>query len=48
MNTDYIATGELFSERYILPRYLDISSRQVNYWKERVILPFLKKRNMAK
>ncbi|PQB03317.1 hypothetical protein BST83_18625 [Polaribacter filamentus] len=48
MNTDYIATGELFSERYILPRHLGISSRQVNYWKERVILPFFEKEKYGK
>jgi hypothetical protein len=48
MNTDYIATGELFSERYILPRHLGISSRQVNYWKERVILPFFEKEKHGK
>jgi hypothetical protein len=36
--------GALISEKYILPeKHLGISSRQVNYWKSRDILPFFKK-----
>ncbi|WP_339915898.1 hypothetical protein [Yeosuana marina] len=39
----YTRFGELISKQYILPKHLDISSRQVNYWKERAILPFFEK-----
>ena len=44
MNDEYYTRfGELISKQYILPKHLGISSRQVNYWKERVILPFFEK-----
>jgi DNA-binding transcriptional MerR regulator len=39
----YIRFGELISKQYILPKHLGISSRQVNYWKKRAILPFFEK-----
>jgi len=48
MNTDYITIGKLFSEKYILPRHLNITSRQVNYWKERKVLPFFEKEKHGK
>jgi len=36
--------GALISEKYLLPeKHLDITSRQVNYWKSRNILPFFEK-----
>jgi len=35
--------GQIISEKYILPKHLNISSRQVNYWKNKSILPFLEK-----
>jgi hypothetical protein len=45
---DYIKTGKLFSQKYVLPRHLNITSRQVNYWKERIILPFFEKEKHVK
>ena len=47
-NETYVRFGELISKQYILPKHLEISSRQVNYWKERNILPFFEKDRHAK
>ena len=36
--------GKLISRKYLLPKqHLDITSRQINYWKDRDILPFFEK-----
>lgn len=40
--------GALLSERYVLPRHLGVSSRQVSYWKDKIILPFFAKEKHAK
>jgi hypothetical protein len=41
---ELIKFGALISEKYLLPeKHLGITSRQVNYWKSRNILPFFKK-----
>lgn len=41
---ELIQLGTLISEKYLLPeKHLGISSRQVNYWKTREILPFFEK-----
>jgi len=45
-NIDFIAN--LHSQRTMLPKHLDISSRKVTYWKERDILPFFEKEKHAK
>ena len=45
-NIDFIAN--LHSQRTMLPKHLDISSRKVTYWKERDILPFFTKEKHAK
>ena len=43
---ELIRLGTLISEKYLLPeKHLGISSRQVNYWKTREILPFFEKEN---
>ena len=36
----YIREGEKRSEKYLLPKDIGITSRQVNYWKGRKVLPF--------
>jgi hypothetical protein len=41
---ELILIGNLISKKYLLPKqHLDITSRQINYWKERDILPFFEK-----
>jgi hypothetical protein len=41
---ELILIGNLISKKYLLPKqHLDITSRQINYWKERNILPFFEK-----
>ena len=41
---DLIKMGNMISNKYLLPKqHLQITSRQVNYWKERDIIPFFKK-----
>lgn len=41
---ELLKLGTLISEKYLLPKkHLGISSRQVNYWKNREILPFFEK-----
>lgn len=35
--------GNLISNKCFLPKNLDITSRQINYWKERDIIPFFEK-----
>ena len=45
-NFNYI--GSLLSERYVLPKHLGISSRQVSYWKEKIVLPFFAKEKHAR
>jgi hypothetical protein len=40
MNSTYIKFGELLYERLILPKHIDIPSRQVTYWRGNKILPF--------
>lgn len=40
--------GALLSERYVLPKHLDVSSRQVSYWKDKIILPFFTREKHAK
>ena len=35
--------GNLISNKCFLPKHLDITSRQINYWKERDIIPFFEK-----
>lgn len=35
--------GEIISERQISPKHLNITSRQVSYWKDKNILPFFDK-----
>jgi len=38
---DLIIMGNMISNKYLLPKqHLQITSRQVNYWKERDIIPF--------
>lgn len=44
----YQFVGDLFSEQYVLPRHINISSRQVNYWKGKKILPFFTKEKHGK
>ncbi|MFD2917258.1 hypothetical protein [Psychroserpens luteus] len=36
----YIRFGELLYKKYILPKHLNIASRQVTYWKSKKILPY--------
>ena len=45
MNTEeLIKLGQMISNKYLLPKqHLQITSRQINYWKERDILPFFEK-----
>ena len=45
MNTEeLIKLGHMISNKYLLPKqHLQITSRQINYWKERDILPFFEK-----
>lgn len=41
---ELIKMGNMISNKYLLPKqHLQITSRQVNYWKERDIIPFFKK-----
>lgn len=40
---ELIKMGELISDKHFLPKDLEISSRQINYWKERDIIPFFEK-----
>ena len=41
---DLIKMGNMIFNKYLLPKqHLQITSRQVNYWKERDIIPFFKK-----
>lgn len=40
---ELIKMGELISKKIILPKDLQITSRQINYWKERDIIPFFVK-----
>ena len=41
---ELLKLGTLIAEKYLLPeKHLGISSRQVNYWKTREILPFFEK-----
>jgi hypothetical protein len=41
---ELIKFGQMISNKYLLPKqHLQITSRQVNYWKERDILPFFVK-----
>lgn len=37
---DYEKLGALMTERKFLPKDLNISSRQINYWKGKLVLPF--------
>lgn len=37
---DYEKLGALMTDRKFLPKDLNITSRQINYWKERLVLPF--------
>ena len=39
----YQEIGETLSNKKFIPKDLNISSRQINYWKERKIVPFFKK-----
>lgn len=39
---DYIAFGDFLYNTEIKPRQLDISSRQINYWKDKKVAPFFK------
>lgn len=44
MNRDeLIKMGTLISDKSFLPIHLEITSRQINYWKERDIIPFFEK-----
>lgn len=44
MNRDeLIKMGSLISDKSFLPKHLEITSRQINYWKERDIIPFFEK-----
>jgi hypothetical protein len=44
MNRDeLIKRGEFISKKSFLPKDLEITSRQINYWKERDIIPFFVK-----
>ena len=45
MNREELITlGQMISNKYLLPKqHLQITSRQINYWKERDILPFFEK-----
>ncbi|MCK8480950.1 hypothetical protein [Psychroserpens algicola] len=36
----YVRFGELLYKKYILPKHLNIASRQVTYWKSKHILPY--------
>jgi hypothetical protein len=38
--TNYEKLGALMTERKFLPKDLNISSRQINYWKGKLVLPF--------
>jgi hypothetical protein len=41
---ELIILGHMISNKYLLPKqHLQITSRQINYWKERDILPFFEK-----
>jgi len=41
---ELIKLGHMISNKYLLPKqHLQITSRQINYWKERDILPFFEK-----
>ena len=41
---ELIKMGNLISNKYLLPKqHLEITSRQINYWKERDIIPFFEK-----
>ena len=41
---ELLIMGKMISDRYFLPKKdLEITSRQMNYWKERNIIPFLEK-----
>jgi hypothetical protein len=40
---ELIKMGKLISDKHFLPKDLEISSRQINYWKERDIIPFFEK-----
>ena len=42
-NIVYQEIGETLSNKKFLPKDLNISSRQINYWKERKIVPFFEK-----
>lgn len=37
---DYIKFGETFYEKYILPKELGVSSRQVSYWRKNKVIPY--------
>jgi len=45
---DIIDRGKFLSERYILPKHLNINSRKVSYWKEHKILPFFEQQKHGK
>lgn len=40
---ELIKMGNLISNKCFLPKNLEITSRQINYWKERDIIPFFEK-----
>jgi len=40
---ELIKRGEFISKKIFLPKNLEITSRQINYWKERDIIPFFVK-----
>jgi len=40
---ELIKMGNLISKKCFLPKQLEITSRQINYWKERNVIPFFEK-----
>jgi hypothetical protein len=40
---ELIKMGNLISNKCFLPKQLEITSRQINYWKERNVIPFFEK-----
>jgi hypothetical protein len=40
---DFVIKGEKFYERKILPNNLNITSRQISYWKSKGVVPFFEK-----